>query len=226
MENTSAHHRANAVNLLSATMLAALGLLLNGCHSHGALPSSPALHHSHQQVVKWDGTMVFNHPENPFLKEIPDDAPVHPNSSAMIKLIRQNSGRNNANTYVIAGQFGSPVYFANDNTKKRNIKITRYHMPTGKSTLVDVPIPFGAAATAGSDKHLIVIDNDSNCAHEFWLFKNTTAGAGNAIDIRSSGIYLDGRSTVAAGWSQLQGLIWPKELQDGSSTTRCHLLFR
>lgn len=49
-----------------------------------------------------------------------------------------------------------------------------------------------------------------------WRHKGDfTAGSGNSISIDGTGIYEDGRSTVAAGWSQIQGMIWPKELQDG-----------
>jgi hypothetical protein len=60
-----------------------------------------------------------------------------------------------------------------------------------------------------------VVDVINNCLYEFWRYSSKTAGSGNAISLSTDGIYKDGRSTVAAGWSQLQGSIWPKELRDG-----------
>lgn len=120
--------------------------------------------------MKWDGQMIFNHPDNPFLKEIPINAQVHPNSDTMIALIKSHCGDNGKNTYVVTGKsFGNPTYFATNKTRKKDIKITLYNRPDGKSKLVQVPLPIGARAAEGSDAHLNVLNINSRCVYEFWL---------------------------------------------------------
>lgn len=165
-------------------------------------------------ILHWDGTMLFNNPDNPFLQEIPDSAVIHPNSQQMIDLIKSRCGNNLSNTYVNTGDYSLPVYLAGDITPRRDVNITLYP-PPGKSVLKSVPIPLGARPAAASDGHLAIIDKDSRCVYEFWIYNNYHAGSGNAMSLDSSGCYKDGRSTIAAGWCQLQGVIWPKEMQQG-----------
>ncbi|MGC4233991.1 MAG: hypothetical protein QM594_13520 [Niabella sp.] len=170
------------------------------------------------EILQWDGSMLFNHPDNPFLKEIPGNVTVHPHSQQMIELIKSKCGDNLSNTYVSTGDFSLPVYIADHTTPKKDIRITRYPPPGGRTVMKNVPVPMNAVAAKGSDGHLAVIDRGSRCVYEFWIFdkdRGGGTGSGNAIELNSNGIYQDGRSSVAAGWSQLQGAIWPKELQQG-----------
>lgn len=175
---------------------------------------SDQLEFSYEEILKWDGSMLFTHEDNPFKKEIPFDATVHQNSSEMIELIKSQCGSDLSNTFISVGDFGTPVYMANDNSDRINVKLTLYHPPQ-KTVLVNVPMPRGASAAPGSDMHIAVVDVENKCLYEFWRYSAQEAGSGNAIDLNTDGIYKDGRSTVAAGWSQLQGSIWPKELKDG-----------
>ncbi len=80
--------------------------------------------------------------------------------------------------------------------------------------MTEVPFLVGSNPAPGSDQHYTILQEDSRCAYEFWLFDYDSAGGGNAHPIDGVGIYEDGRSSVAAGWSALQGLIWPSELRD------------
>lgn len=132
----------------------------------------------------------------------------------MIALIKSRCGHNLSNTYVLSQDYSTPVYFSNAKTLKKDIDIYLYPPPK-VSTIKNVPILEGATAAKGSDKHMAIVDKSDGCVYEFWSFKGKKAASGNAISMSSNGIYTDGRSTVAAGWSQLQGLIWPKELQEG-----------
>jgi len=172
------------------------------------------LEFSHKEIMKWDGTMVFTDKDNPFKQPISANAQVHKNSAEMIALIKSKCGTDLSNTFISTGSYATPIYMANENTSLSDIRLTLYHPPK-KTKLLNVPIPEGARAASGSDKHIAVVDVVKNCLHEFWLFSSNSAGSGNAISLTTDGIYKDGRSTVAAGWSQLQGTIWPKELRDG-----------
>lgn len=178
------------------------------------LQNNEQLQFSHEEVMKWDGSDLFNHPDNPFKKEIPQNAVVHQNSDEMIALIKSKCGTDLSNTFISCGSFGLPVYMANGKTDRIDVNITVYPPPQ-RSKLIDVPMPQGAESASGSDSHIAVIDVEDSCLYEFWLYAKRRAGSGNAMSLSNDGIYKDGRSTVAAGWSQMQGAIWPKELRDG-----------
>lgn len=197
---------------LALTFLVSIAIV--SCNKDGKPKDTKQMSYSFQEIVNWDGTMLFNHPDNPYLKEIPTNASVHPNSKEMIDSIKVNCGTNYTNTYVVATDFSLPIYFSSSLTELTDITINLYP-PPGKNKLLNVPLVDGCVAAIGSDRHLAIINQTNMCAYEFWLYKNKKAGSGNAISLTSNGIYKDGRSTVAAGWSQLQGVIWPKELQDG-----------
>jgi len=163
----------------------------------------------------WDGRKLFDDPSNPFLQPIPSSYQVHPNSVQMLDLIKNACGPNFDNTYIVAKDYSTPVYIADENTGRADIKITMYNMPAGKNYLQSIPIVRGSGAAGGSDMHYAVIDKSTGCLYEFWGFQNSKAYSGNAISIHSNGIFADGHSTVAAGWSQLLGTIWPSELKNG-----------
>ena len=192
-----------------------IGILMIVCNKNSVQDNNPALVKSQTELTNnWDGTLVFNKPDNPFLQKIPANYTIHPNSVKMIELIKKSCGPTFSNVHVNANDYSIPVYLADNSTPKRSIKITLYKPPTVES-IINVPVPQGATAAGGTDKHMAIINTDNKCIYEFWLFDNNKAGSGNGISINSNGIYADGRSTVAAGWSQLQGLIWPKELKQG-----------
>jgi hypothetical protein len=195
-------------------------LLLSFCVAcKGSAPLSDAeiaaLERSKEQIgEEWNGTMVYNHPDNPFLQEISSDYEVHENSAQMIELIKSQTGSSFTNTFLSAGDYSIPVYLTDNSTPVRDIEFSLYGHPPQKTHMTEVPFLVGSTPAPGSDSHYTVIQEDSECVYEFWLFDYTSAGGGNAHPINEIGIYEDGRSSVAAGWSGLQGLIWPKELKD------------
>ena len=72
-----------------------------------------ALDASMMEVAQWQGTELYAHPENPFLKEIPEDYVIHENSAEMIELIKSQAGPNLDNTSLSVGDYAIPdVYFA------------------------------------------------------------------------------------------------------------------
>jgi hypothetical protein len=174
-----------------------------------------ALERSRTEVgEEWTGTMLYNHPDNPFLQEIPDDYEVHENSVEMIDLIKSQTGANFTNTSLSTGSFSIPVFVADDQTAVRDIEFYLYGNPPQTTHMTDVPFLVGSQPATGSDSHYTIIQEDSRCVYEFWLFDYDRAGGGNAHTVDGVGIYTDGRSSVAAGWSALQGIIWPRELRD------------
>ena len=173
-----------------------------------------ALDHSMTQIgEQWSGEMVFTHEDNPFRQEIPSDYEVHEDSAEMIALIKSAAGPEFTNTRLSTGDFSIPVYLADDDSPVHDIEFNLYGRPPDKTHMTDVPYLVGAKAADGSDQHYAIIQEDSRCVYEFWLYDTQTAGGGNAHPLDDTGIYEDGRSAVAAGWSALQGLIWPKELK-------------
>ena len=192
-------------------LLVALALLLCGCNRQ-----TEELAVSRSAVARdWDGTMVFDDPANPFLRPLPDAYRVHPRSAAMIAALQRSCGRDGTNAYVTCGEYSIPVYLADSPGRGHDVPIGIYR-PAGKRRICGVPLVPGAAAAAGSDRHYAVIDAGRAVVHEFWLFDGRSAGGGNCIPLHSNGIYADGRSSTAAGWSSLQGLIWPRELRAGA----------
>ncbi|MDB4539254.1 hypothetical protein N9231_02470 [Saprospiraceae bacterium] len=201
-------------NLLSFTLIV---LCLVGCVSEPGPPIDTAELDASIEAVstEWNGTMIYNHPDNPFHQEIPDEYEVHPNSTEMIDLIKSITGDNYTNTFLSTGDYSIPVYIASDTTATRNIEFYLYGKPPGKTHMLNVPFVQGSQPAKGGDSHYTVIQKDSRCVYEFWLFDYNKAGGGNAISLDDSGIYQDGRASVAAGWSNLQGIIWPSELKEG-----------
>lgn len=42
-------------------------------------PPASDLAYSHKEALHWDGTMLFNQADNPFLQTISEEAEIHPN---------------------------------------------------------------------------------------------------------------------------------------------------
>ncbi|MCO5248252.1 MAG: hypothetical protein M9887_04800 [Chitinophagales bacterium] len=197
--------------------------------SNPSNPSTP----KNTETLEWEGTMFFNHPDNPFLKEIPVDAMVHQYSDTMIHLIKQSCLINGqpTNVRVGTGDYGSAIYFADKGTEKKKVykKVTVGSLTGIGKEYMNVPIPSGAKPARGSDAHLSIVDKDAGCAYLFWIYTDKggtyfdenlsndkrSAQSGNTIFTNSSGIFEDGRATVAAGWCTLSAIVWPKELREG-----------
>lgn len=190
-------------------------LSIQGCKEDAPGGSNHHLDLSKDLVsYHWDGLDVFNTLENPFHQAIDSNYIKHKDSDTMISLLKSACGINLDNTYIVAGNFSSPLYIATDSTPTRDVKITLYNIPFGKSHITNVPFVPGSSAAEGSDKHYMVINKDKRCLQEFWIFEGNKAASGGGISIDSNGIYRNGGSSVASGFSQLQGAIWPKELKD------------
>lgn len=190
--------------------------LLFSCREESlSLQEEVALDYSMRVIgEEWNGLMAYSNQNNPFHQQIPYDYEVHEFSEEMIALLKLQTGSNFTNVRLSTGDFSIPVFLATESTPVRDILFNLYGKPPGKSYMMDVPFLVGSNPAKGSDQHYTVIQQDKGCVYEFWRFDYTTAGGGNAKPLSSNGIYEDGRSSIAAGWSSLQGIIWPTELKE------------
>ncbi len=149
-----------------------------------------------------------------FYKKIPPNAPVDPNSTKMIR----NLLRDASDGIIIAvKEWTVPVYYASPDDRRYDVKLTASWAPAKK--LLDVPIPDYAEPDPSDDGHMVIIDTFEGCIYDFWRarrrFGKWKASWANAIPIESDGIYDYGYSARGSGFSLLQGVIWPHELEQG-----------
>ena len=153
---------------------------------------------------------------SPFYQKISDNAAIDPNSGTMIQSLISEA---NKGFVVCVKEWTVPVYFADANTKRRDVKMTESWAP--KKKLKDVPIPEFAEPDPESDGHLVVVDEEGGCVYDFWKLRykrgdHWKAGWGNALPLNGNGIFQKGLSARGSGFELLQGVIWPQELENGA----------
>lgn len=188
----SAARRTRVVRVLLGTVVAFVGITGSACQSSVA-KASP----------------LFA-PGSPFRTTIPANAALDPNSDAMIARISRREGVNAA---LI--QFAIPIYQATADTPRHKVSCT---MSWGRCPFdgVDVPIPVGARPHQGSDGAMVVVDQGTRQAFEFWQAQDngdqwaTSWGAVTNID--GSGW---GGGATASGASRLAGVVRIEEIANG-----------
>lgn len=177
--------------------------LLAGCA--GPVPVDPPT-----QPGSATSDEFFTAPGGPFRTLVPPDAPADPRSADYVARL------NGLNLVVSVGQFAVPVFLVDANTPRYRITPTASYA-TPESTLKSVPIPDRAGPDPGDDGHMVVLDNASRCVYEFYRARRDVTGWTaewvNAIPSDGDGVYPDGLSTRAGGFSAVAGLIWPEELR-------------
>ena len=195
-----------SVGVRLAALVAALSCVVAGCSGRVQAVDIPV------QPASPQGKAFFVGPGAVWTDEVPADAPVDPRSA---RYLAQFEG---LKAVVSLREFSVPIYVADDTTRRYTITPTASYAPPG-ARLDGVPIPAGAAADPAADGHLAVYDPDDQCVYEF--YRAEQAGNGwsaewvNATPADGNGIYPDGLSTRAAGFSIAAGLIWPDELRNG-----------
>jgi hypothetical protein len=164
------------------------------------------------EPVSASGWQFFRSDGSPWTTPVPDDAPVDPHSREYVAEL------SNFNPVVSVRQFSVPVYLAHEATSHYTIEPTADYAPPGY-VLENVPIPDRAAPDPEEDGHMAVLDEPSNCVYEFYRAQRTgyswTAEWVNVTPAEGDGIYPDGLSSRASGFSVAAGLIWPDELREG-----------
>jgi hypothetical protein len=156
----------------------------------------------------------FTGSNSPFGQPIPANPEIDPNSAAMVSYLVERENLRAFNMAVSA--WTVPLFYADANTPRYDVPLTKAAGWGWPSPMKGVPIPADAKPDPQGDSHLAIIDTSTGCLYEFWQARKTSTGwaasSGNAIPISSNGIYPDGRSVTASGFSILAGRIWPEEL--------------
>ncbi len=149
-----------------------------------------------------------------FYEQIPANAMVDPNSPTMVGSLVDQANQ----AFVIAvKEWTVPVYYADENTSRQEVKLTAGWAPKGQ--LNNVPVPDFAEPDPEADGSMVIIDETTGCVYDFWEMRYRNgkwkASWGNALPLASEGIFPKGFSARGSGFELLQGVIWPQELEAG-----------
>lgn len=162
---------------------------------------------------------------SPFNQKIPTDAEVDPNSDVMLQSLKD--AFEEGEFYIALKEWTVPVYFADENTPRYDVKLTANWALA--DFLKDVPIPDFAEPDPQEDGEMAIIDTSTGCEYDFWQAKKESgkwlASWANAIPYEGDGIYPKGMSCRGAGFALLAGVIWPQELEEGKIEHALHFSY-
>ena len=168
-------------------------------------------------MAKWEvrpyaANSVWNLP-------IPVDAPVDVHNVDMMQTFINVNGGVFTSDPTLASY---PVYVADANTPRYNVPCTKYkctiNSANDTATLPNVPIPLGAAVSAGSDHQMIIVDPINGYEYGLWVavWNGTSWSASNGYRYPLNG---NGTPTSfgsrGAGIPYLAGLIRVWEVRQG-----------
>jgi hypothetical protein len=188
------------------SVLFAVSVLAAACASTPQVVDEPS------QPSSATGYQFFRSAGSPWTTPVPDDAPVEPSSAAYVQ------GFSGLEPVISVRRFSVPVFVAHENTPTYTVSPTaEYSMPG--YTVENIRIPDRAEPDPDDDGHMAVLDATTQCVVEFYRARRDGAGWTaewiNSTPADGNGIYPDGLSTRASGFSSAAGLIWPDELRDG-----------
>jgi hypothetical protein len=154
---------------------------------------------------------------SPFNWKIPPDAKVDPNSRILVQSLARDARERGV--YVVVDKWSVPVYYADADTPRYNVKLTAPWARPVATAMAGAPIPDWAAPDPADDGSMVVIDLATNCEYDFWQAKKQNgrwqAAWANSIAIDGPGVFPKGLSARGSGFALLAGLIWPEELKQG-----------
>jgi hypothetical protein len=160
-------------------------------------------------------------PRSPLNTPIPANAAVDRRSPQMVAgVVHASQTRGWA---IAVKRWTVPVYYANDRTPRRRVRLTAGWR--SRNEMRDVPIPDEArpdpGSSSGTDGHMAVIDRRRGCFYEFYEAERGPDGTwsarwANRGSLSGTGIQPGGRSTRASGFVNFAGLIRPVELRGGA----------
>jgi hypothetical protein len=158
-----------------------------------------------------------------FNQPIPAGAAIDPRSDAYVAKLAQAGGGHGL--FVALQRWTVPVYYAKASTPRTNVRLTASWRVA--DWMLRVPIPGNAAPDPSSDGHMTILDRATGCEFDFYQARHEnggwSAGWGNSLRLAGKGVYSHGFSARGSGFANLAGVIWPKELRDG--TIRHALMF-
>jgi len=173
--------------------------------------------------------------QSPWNTPIAASATVDPDSATMIADFSSISGQ--TQFWINIQDYSIPIYFV-DSTTTPMVAVSTGLGGTGFRTGAandgvaagtgTAPIPSGATAAAGTDRHLAIIDRGKNIEWGFWDASGDTSGwlAGEAstLDLSGTGVrppehntpWWAGHGPRACGYGLINGLITAGELNCGA----------
>ena len=171
--------------------------------------------------------------DSPWNTPIPANPDVDPDSANQIADFSTIPGQ--MFLWINIEQFSVPVYFVDGGTPKVLVKATvgGTGFRTGAANDAAVagtgmaPIPAGATAAAGTDRHLSIIDRAANIEWGFWNATNNngwSAGLAATMDLSGSGIrpptadnpWWAGQGPRACGFPVVAGLMTVDQIKSGA----------
>lgn len=146
-----------------------------------------------------------------------DDAPVHPDSAAILAFIRGHGGDHLHPDFGGDGAYGIPYVTVPGTQPPVPITFTAYG---DESDPGPYPVPLGAPVEGGSDRHVLAVDRDGCRLYELYRSFPTATGweadSGATWDLRSNDLRPAGwTSADAAGLPIFPGLVRFDEVASG-----------
>ena len=192
--------------IVRPSVLLAVSILVAGCASTPQVVDEP------DQPSSASGYQFFRSAGSPWTTPVPENAPIDPSSAAYVRRLAE------LEPVVSVRRFSVPVFVAHEGTSTYTVSPTAEYAVPGY-TLEDVRIPDRAEPDPDDDGHMAVLDSTTQCVFEFYRARRENGGWTaewiNSTPADGNGIYPDGLSTRASGFSSVAGLIWPDELRDG-----------
>lgn len=148
-----------------------------------------------------------------FFTPLPPDPAIDPQSQAFIAdlLLAKSKGRFNLNL----DEYNVAVVRPPQGTPRVDVALTQ----GASKALAGVPLPADAQPAAGSDAHLVVLDEAGRTSYEFWQARRASgrwqASTGVTYDLAGDGINRAGSGVRATSLSLLLGLITHEEITGG-----------
>jgi hypothetical protein len=167
---------------------------------------------------------------SPWNTPIPKDAPVDPDSSALVDDLAA-SATLIPHLWINIQQYSIPVFWADASTPRHDVSVTilaGQGFGNGGPSTALVPIPDGAEPSAGTDRHLCIIDKQAHTEWGMWDTSNTpngwTCSVAATSDLSGTGVrppksssatWYDSPGARACGFPLVAGLITVDEIRQG-----------
>jgi hypothetical protein len=167
---------------------------------------------------------------SPWNTPIPKDAPIDPNSNALIADLAV-SAPSIPYLWVNIQEYSIPVFWADAATPRRNVAVTLLAgqgFGSGATGSAQVPIPAGAMPAAGTDRHLCIVDKEAHTEWGMWDVSSAgdgwTSSVAATTDLSGTGVrptkagnptWWTSHGARACGFPLIAGLVTVEEIQKG-----------
>jgi hypothetical protein len=159
--------------------------------------------------------------DSPWNTPLDDDIAVHPRSAELIERIGDELTSDTS-------QYTLPVYEVDGDTPRAPVRVVHLFsdvvddgtaVDRRQEATVEVPIPEGAVAAAGTDAQIVILDTDTGEEWGFWQLEpegdGYVATNGYRYHLGWNGVPPDGFGSRGAGVTYLAGLIRPESIEAG-----------